>query len=145
MDKDLNKPIEVPGYLKVSKVVSYLVYFWVMFGIIVLSVRVFLLAFSANPTSGFVEFIYRTSGDYLQPFRAIFLPKQVGETGYLDVAALFAIIMYLLFAWGVSAFTKYIQSKIDETTDAEKEREKKLEKQQAAKRATQARQQAAQK
>lgn len=123
----LSQPIEVPSYLKISKVIVYFVYAWVIFGVIVLGLRIFLLATSANPTSGFVEFIYNTSYDYLAPFRGIFPPKSVGQTGYLDVAAIFAMIMYLLFGWGVSALIEYIQSKIDNIKFSERERQAKLQ------------------
>lgn len=130
MDQDLKKklttPIEVPGYLKVSKVIVYAIYFWVIFGVIVLGLRVFLLAFSASEISGFVQFIYNTSADYLQPFRGIFPAKAVGTTGYLDVAALFAMIMYLLLGWGLSSLIQYVQSKIDDVKAAERARELKL-------------------
>lgn len=102
-----------PTYLTISKVLAWVMYAWAFLGIIFLSLRVFLLAFSANANTPFVEFIYRTSGDYLEPFRGIFPPRSVGETGYLDVAAIFAIIIYLLFAWGFSALVAYIQTKID--------------------------------
>ena len=103
---------DVPVYLNFGKVLTYAMYAFVIFAEIVLAFRVFLLAFSANPTSPFVEFIYRTSTDFLQPFRGIFPPHQVGETGYLDVSALFAIIVYGLIAWGFSALIGYINSKI---------------------------------
>jgi uncharacterized protein YggT (Ycf19 family) len=103
----------VPGYLKFSKVIVWLLYFWVMIGVTALTLRVFLLAFSANPTAGFVEFVYRVSADYLEPFRGIWPPKPVGETGYLDVAAIFAIIVYLFIAWGIKSLIEYIQDKID--------------------------------
>jgi uncharacterized protein YggT (Ycf19 family) len=88
-------------------------YAWVIFGIVVLTLRVFLLAFSANASAGFYQFIINTSSQYLNPFRGIFPPKPVGETGYLDVSALFAIIVYIFVAWGFSALTNYVQSKID--------------------------------
>lgn len=102
-----------PAYLTISKILAWVMYAWAFVGIIFLSLRVFLLAFSANPTTPFVRFIYNTSADYLQPFRGIFPPRSVGETGYLDVAAIFAIIIYLLFAWGFSALVAYVQSRID--------------------------------
>lgn len=105
---------EVPTYLSIGKVLTYAMYALIIFAEIVLVFRVFLLAFSANPTSGFVDFIYRTSSDFLQPFRGIFPPKTVGETGYLDVSALFAIIVYGLIAWGFSALIGYINTKISE-------------------------------
>lgn len=104
---------EVPGYLKVSKVIVWVMYAWVIFGIIILALRVFLLAFSANQEAGFAEFVMNTSADYMQPFRGLFPAKTVGTTGYLDVSAMFAIIVYALVGWGFSALIGYIQHKID--------------------------------
>jgi len=127
MENNLQKEIKVTGYLKIGKVVTILLYIWVMFGVIVLGLRVFLLAFSANAATPFVQYIYKTSADYLAPFRGIFPSKPVGETGYLDIASIFAIIMYLLFAWLVSAGINYIQSKIDTIKEQEAARKKKVE------------------
>lgn len=103
----------VPGYLRISKIIAYILYIWVLIGVITLTLRVFLLAFSANPNTPFVSFIYKTSADYLNPFRGIFPSKSVGETGYFDVAAMFAIIIYLFVMWGFSSLVSYIQYKID--------------------------------
>jgi uncharacterized protein YggT (Ycf19 family) len=108
------KTEDVPAYLSVGKALTYAMYALVIFTEIVLVFRVFLLAFSANQSAGFVNFIYNTSSDFLQPFRGIFPPKPVGETGYLDVSALFAIIVYGLIAWGFSALIGYINVKISE-------------------------------
>ncbi len=107
------RKVSVPAYLRISKVIAWIMYAWVFVGIILLGIRVFLLAFSANIASPFVEFIYRTSADYLAPFRDIFPPRQISETGYFDVAALFAIVIYLLIAWGFSSLVDYIQYRID--------------------------------
>jgi uncharacterized protein YggT (Ycf19 family) len=111
----------VPGYLVVGKIIAYALYVWVVFGIIMLGMRVFLLAFSANPGSSFVNFIYNTSASFLEPFRGIFPPKSLNTTGYLDVAALFAMIIYAFVGWGFSALIHYIQAKIDAYTEAAKE------------------------
>ena len=111
--------IKIPGYLRISKVIAYLLYAWTLIGVITLSLRVFLLATSANSTTPFVKFIYNTSADYLQPFRGIFPPKTVGQTGYLDTASIFAIIVYLLVMWGFSELIGYVQFKIDETKKAQ--------------------------
>lgn len=127
MEETLTKKFTVPGYLKVGKFISILFYIWVLYGVIVLALRVFLLAASANSTTPFVNFIYRTSADYLAPFRGIFPPKAIGETGYIDIASLFAIIIYLLIAWLVSSGIKYIQSKIDHINEEEADRKAKLE------------------
>lgn len=113
--------ISVPAYLRVSKVIAYVMYAWVFIGIVLLGLRVFLLAFSANTTTPFVEFVYRTSADYLAPFRGIFPPRPLGDTGYFDVAALFAIVIYLLVAWGFGALIEYIQYKIDKNIAQQKQ------------------------
>ncbi|MCA9324652.1 YggT family protein [Candidatus Saccharibacteria bacterium] len=114
----MQREINVPAYLKAGKVVGYAMYIWVVFGIIVLGLRVFLLAFSANSSTPFVEFIYNTSDTFLQPFRGIFPLKEVGQTGYLDVAAMFAMIIYGLLGWGFSSLTSYFQDKIDSYREA---------------------------
>ncbi|MCA9343064.1 YggT family protein [Candidatus Saccharibacteria bacterium] len=123
MATDNSNKIEIPGYLRISKVIAYIMYAWVIIGVISLVLRVFLLAFSANPTTPFVEFVYKTSADYLNPFRGIFQSRPIGETGYFDVAAMFAIIIYLFIMWGFSSLIKYIQFKIDKT---EHEQEKEI-------------------
>lgn len=115
--------IEVPGYLRISKIIAYVLYAWTAIGVAALTLRVFLLAFSANPTTPFVEFVYRTSADYLNPFRGIFATRPIGQTGYFDVAALFAVIVYLFVMWGFSALVNYVQFKIDQTV---RDQEKKL-------------------
>lgn len=104
---------EAPVYLTASKIIVYAMYVWVWFGIIVLAIRVFLLAFSANPDAPFVDFIYRTSAGFLQPFRGIFPPQPVSMTASLDIAALFAMIIYGLLGWGFAALLHYLQSRID--------------------------------
>lgn len=113
---DYHKNVNVPGYLSVSRIIAYIVYAWAFIAVVVLALRVFLLAFSANASTPFVEFVYRTSADYMAPFRDIFPVKPLSETGYFDVAALFAIIMYLLLAWLISSVIHLIQHKIDQET-----------------------------
>ena len=116
---DDTKKISVPEYLKISKLISFVLYLWIMLGVVMLALRTFLLLTSANPSSGFVDFVYRISADYLHPFRAIFPAKEVGETGYLDVSALFAIVVYLIIAWIVSSLLKLVQSKMDDVRSQE--------------------------
>jgi uncharacterized protein YggT (Ycf19 family) len=135
MKATTDEEIVIPGFLKISKVVVWVMYFWVAIGIISLLFRVFLLAFSANTATGFGNFVMNVSADYLQPFRGLFPAKEVGTTGYLDVSAIFAIIVYLFIAWGFRTLIDYVQSKIDQETASQKyqiakaERAKALEKQ----------------
>lgn len=117
------KEIVIPGYLRVSRVITWLMYFWVVFGIAVLTLRVFLLLFSANMTAGFSRFIMDTSTDYLEPFRGIFVGRSVGDTGYLDVSALFAIIIYLFLAWAFHALIDFVQYKIDQQRELQERTE----------------------
>lgn len=105
--------IQVPNYLKFSKVISWFMYFWVMIGVISLGFRVFLLLFSANTGAGFYNFVMNVSNDYMNPFRGLFNLREVGETGYLDISALFAIIIYLLLAWGFKSLIEYVETKIE--------------------------------
>ena len=119
-------PIKIPGYMRFSKVIGWLFYAWIIFGTIMLSFRVFLAATNANPSAGFYEFVYRTSSDFMEPFRGLFTPKPLGDGGYLDVAAIFAIIIYLILVWLVGAFIKYMQSKIDDLDEKEAERIQRL-------------------
>lgn len=113
--------IQVPAYLRLSKLLVWALYFWVVIGIASLVLRVFLLAFSANMSAGFAQFVANVSSDYLAPFRGIFPAKQIGTTGYLDVSALFAIIVYLFVAWGFGALISYVQHKIDNTVYDQKQ------------------------
>lgn len=132
--------VKTPGFLKFSKIIAWLMYAWVLFGIITLTFGVFLLAFSANTNSGFYQFIVRTSTQYLEPFRGLFPPHAVGQTGYINVSALFAIVVYAFVAWGFSALLHYIQGKIDLAKDTQQKAidEARREKQAARTRSAQA-------
>lgn len=109
-----DEELETPTKLKMSMLLSWLFYAWAMFGVTALVLRVFLLATSANMTTGFTAFIARTSANYLQPFYGIFPAQAIGDTGYFDVSAVFAAIIYMFLAWGFKELITYIQRKIDQ-------------------------------
>lgn len=102
----------MPKHLTIGNVIVKLFYAWTVFGIVVLGLRVFLLAFSASTEARFVTFILETSNVYLAPFRGIFPGRDIGATGYFDVSSLFAIIIYLFIAWMVASLISYIQLKM---------------------------------
>lgn len=129
----LNQEVKIPTYLKFSKIIVWLLYAWVIIGVIALSLRVFLLAASANLGASFASFVYKLSNDYMDPFRSIFTGREIGETGYLDVSAIFAIIVYLFIAWGFRSLVEYLQTKIDISIGEQKDAIAKLERQQAQK------------
>ena len=90
-----------------GRVVANIVHGFSMVAITLLTFRFFLLLLGANPTSGFVNFIYRTSDVVMAPFDGIF-PTQAGENSVhiLDFSALFAIIAYALLAYWMSRLIK---------------------------------------
>jgi uncharacterized protein YggT (Ycf19 family) len=120
--KTIQEQIQVSNVLKISKVVVWSFYIFIVIGIISLLLRVLLLLFSADQTAGFSELVATISNDFMQPFRGIFPPRQVGETGYLDVSALFAIIVYLFVLWGSKSLVEYVEGKIEISKAEQKER-----------------------
>ena len=99
-------------FIKGSRVLTYIVYSYALIASAFLSLGFFLLLFSANASTPFVEFVYNTAAFFLTPFRGIFPLKPVSETGYFSPSALFAIIMYLLLALGMHALINYITMKM---------------------------------
>ena len=120
--KTIQEQIEVPGYLKISKYVVWSFYIVIIIGIISLFLRVLLLLFSADPNAGFAELVATISNDFMQPFRGIFPPREIGETGYLDVSALFAIIVYMFVMWGAKSLVEYVEGKITLTKAEQRDR-----------------------
>lgn len=98
--------------IKVSRGVSYAVYAFAVIASLFLGLGFVLLLFSANPNVPFVEFVYKVAAEFLQPFRGIFPPHQISETGYFSASALFAIMMYLILATAVSSLISYLTLKM---------------------------------
>ncbi|MFO0862227.1 MAG: YggT family protein [Candidatus Saccharibacteria bacterium] len=99
-------------FLKTARVLTYIVYAFMLVAVIFLSIGFFLLLFGANPNVGFTQFVYKVAAEFLQPFRGIFPAHQVGETGYFSTSALFAIIIYILLALGINSLITYITAKM---------------------------------
>ncbi len=99
-------------FIKTARVLSYIVYTFMIVAVVFLSLGFVLLLFGANPNVGFTEFVYKVSAEFLQPFRGIFPSHQVGETGYFSTSALFAIIIYMLAALGINSLISYITAKM---------------------------------
>lgn len=110
-----NKPAqstkEPTRKLSLAQVVVYVTYGVVVFAEIVLLFRIFLLLFNANPNTPFVQFIYNTSSDFLAPFRGIFPPHITQSGGYLDVTAIFALVVYLIIAVLVQSLMNYLEER----------------------------------
>ena len=96
------------GFLWGAKILSYLVYVYLILVEIILVIGFFLLLFGANPTAGFTQWAYRNLDRVMAPFRGIFTPIQLGTTSgdveaVFDTSVLFAMIIYgilaLLLSW----------------------------------------------
>ena len=100
--------------LWIARAVGYLVYAYVVVVEIILAFGFFLLLFGANPTSSFVQWMYRNLDRVMDPFRGIFTPIELGTPGDTEVASvfetsvLFAMIVYGLLAIAVHSLIAYL-------------------------------------
>lgn len=88
---------------------GYLIYF--VFGLleILLSFRFVFKLLGANPSTGFVDFIYNLSAIFVTPFEGIFntsLAEGAVTTSVFEPATLVALIVYAVVAWGIVALIR---------------------------------------
>ena len=74
---------------------------------ILIAIRFVLKLLGASLQSGFVAFIYGLTDALVAPFRAIF-PSPAAQGSIIDVAALVAIVVYLLIGWGAVSVVKLV-------------------------------------
>ena len=96
----------------VMRLLSYLVYAYVVVVEVILGLGFFLLLFGANPTNDFVDWIYRSLNRAMEPFRGIFKPVELEGNqevaSVFDASVLFAMIIYGLLAILVHAFIRWL-------------------------------------
>jgi uncharacterized protein YggT (Ycf19 family) len=123
----MNQPLQTPPQdpevrddgvitgLRLGKLVTWLVYAYLVIAVVILVLAFFLMLFNASTTAEFTQWVYRSADRVLQPFRGIFPTAQLGEQGsVIDFAVLFAIIMYGIFAMIISTLVSWLDRKIDE-------------------------------
>jgi len=93
---------------------GYLVYF--VFGLleILLAFRFIFKLLGANPSTGFVDFIYNLSAIFVAPFAGIFntsLARGDVTTSIFEPATLVALIVYAVLAWGIVALIRVISGR----------------------------------
>ena len=98
-------------FIKVARVLTYLVYAYAIIAIVFLIIGFVLLLFGANDQTPFVKFVYNIASEFLQPFRDIFPGKPISDKGYFSAAGLFAIIMYSVAAMAIHSLITYITLK----------------------------------
>lgn len=76
---------------------------YTIFGVLeaLILIRVILKLLAANPDAGFSNLIYGITGPFVAPFQGVF-PTPQSNNSVLDVAALLAILVYALLAWGIA-------------------------------------------
>jgi uncharacterized protein YggT (Ycf19 family) len=87
--------------IKAGRVLLWLVYIWVTITLVLLFLSFVLQLFGANPTAGFVDWVYRSTQRAMAPFRGIFEPVSLSDKSVLDVSVLFAMIVYGFVALGL--------------------------------------------
>ena len=87
--------------IKVGRILLWLVYIWVAITLVLLFLSLILELFGANPTAGFVDWVYRSTERAMAPFRGIFEPITFSDQSVLDVSVLFAMIVYGFVALGL--------------------------------------------
>lgn len=98
--------------IKIFRGISYVIYAYALTATVFLGIGFVLLLLGANTGVPFVEFVYKVAAEFLQPFRGIFPLRQITETGYFSTSALFAIMMYLIFAAGLQSLISYLTVKM---------------------------------
>jgi hypothetical protein len=105
---------------KISKVLLWAVYVWVVLNLVLLFLAFLLRLFGANPEAGFTEWVYRGVQRSMAPFRGIFEPIVLTDESVLDTSLLFAMIIYGLVAL-------FLRAGIDWVTERLSKRELRLE------------------
>jgi uncharacterized protein YggT (Ycf19 family) len=99
-------------FLRVTKVLVWLVWAYFVFVVIILTFGFFLLLFGANPDNSFVEWVYRNYDRVMDPFRGIFPAATTEAESIVDLSAIFAIIVYGIFAMLIHALVEYLGRRI---------------------------------
>lgn len=74
---------------------------WLITAVIValIAFRFVLMLIAANPASGFANFIYRLTDIFVGPFMGMTAAPNLAGGSVVDVASLFALVVYPLLTW----------------------------------------------
>jgi uncharacterized protein YggT (Ycf19 family) len=98
--------------IKIVRALVWIVYAWVAITIVLLFLAFLLQLFGADPSAGFVEFVYRSTERAMAPFRGIFESVVLSDNSVLDVSILFAIIVYSFVALGIGIALDWVTRKL---------------------------------
>ena len=100
--------------IRVARALLWLVYAWVVVVLVLLFLAFILQLFGANPTAGFVQWVYRSTQRAMAPFRGIFEPIPLSDQSVLDTSILFAMIVYGFVAMGLNLAVEWVTRKLQE-------------------------------
>ena len=117
----------------ITRVISYLLYFYIIVVEIILFIGFFLLLFGANPSAGFTQWAYRNLDRVMAPFRGIFTPIELGTTSgnvqsIFETSVLFAMIVYGILGLVISSLIRWLTDRLLylEAAEAEAQRQQEL-------------------
>ena len=100
------------GVVRAARLLTYLVYAFVLVALTILGFGFFLLLFGASPDAPFAEWIYRSLARVMAPFRGIFEPVPLDGDSVLDTSVLFAMIVYGLLGMLLHALIDWLTMRL---------------------------------
>ena len=100
--------------IRIARALLWLVYAWVVVTVVLLFLAFLLQLFGANPTAGFVQWVYRSTQRAMAPFRGIFEPVPLSDQSVLDTSILFAMIVYGFVGMGLNLAVEWVTRKLRE-------------------------------
>ncbi|MFV1991714.1 MAG: hypothetical protein ACC652_13360 [Acidimicrobiales bacterium] len=79
---------------KAARILVFFVYAIVLISFVFLTLAFLLRLAGANPSSGFVEWVYRNANRSMDPFRGIFPTEELSGKSVFDASLLFASVFY---------------------------------------------------
>ena len=98
--------------VRIARVLTYLVYAFVLFTLVILLLGFFLLLFGANPDVPFAEWVYRSLDRVMAPFRGLFESIELNGNSVFDTSVLFAMIVYGIVGIALSALSHWLTDKL---------------------------------
>ena len=99
------------------RILGYLIYAYIIVVEIFLLLGFILKLFGANPSSGFVDWVYHALDRVMAPFRGIFAPIELGTAGndvlaVFDTSILFAMIVYGFLLLGFRLLLDWLEHRL---------------------------------
>jgi uncharacterized protein YggT (Ycf19 family) len=95
-----------------ARLLTYLVYGFMVVALVILMLGFFLLLFGANPDAPFAEWVYRSLERVMAPFRGIFEPVPLNGDSVLDTSVVFAMIVYGIASLFLHALIDWLSQRL---------------------------------